>query len=656
MKHFKELNLKKDIKLGRTKNLKTIFTLDLETYSNQETKEAHVYMWMFGVDEQIYYGRTLDELHDFMMAVAYHISGYEAFIYVHNLPYDFHFLLNIFSFEDVFARKERTPLKAKIRNTGFNLRCTYALSGLKLADLADTYDLGVNKLDYDYLKYRDSTTPLTDDEMRYCEHDCLIVYQYIKDVELPRWGELRFVPLTKTSKVRRDFKKHLGNSANFFSSDYRFVSAQGAERFTDFRKMFTGGYLYANLRYISTAERDVLVEDPVDSWDINSSYPYVMLTEGFPSGRFCKIDNPTFDDIRMTDCHIIKIRIKNFITLKDFPYLSLSKINTFDNLDHAYGRIYGGDMVELTCTEIDLEMIKKCYTFSSIEILELHSTSKARLPKKLITFILKKVKEKQQAKARYEAEPTAKNKRMYKQLKIDLNAVFGMMVTLTLRDDAFLDDSNNWQTIPMDINRLHHTIETNESQGNFDLFPYSWGVWVTSYARRNILDIVYSLNSDNDILYIDTDCLKFILRKNSDIRKAIKAYNAQTELKLKKCFERYSLSDEGFDYSLGQFKFEETYRNFKTLGPKKYIYINGKGVLKLVYSGIDPECVCSFNDITDFKSGFILAETRQNDVYYNNEQSGDHRFGVYMEPKIATLGELDVNTVDKINALYYEEL
>ena len=116
------------------------FSFDIETssfYVNTE-KRACMYIWMMSVNGQIVYGRTwaefmwfLDEL-QIRLELSYHKR---IIIYVHNLSYEFQFLINHVEWSEVFARKKRHPIKA-LANECFEFRCSYFLSGLSLANLA----------------------------------------------------------------------------------------------------------------------------------------------------------------------------------------------------------------------------------------------------------------------------------------------------------------------------------------------------------------------------------------------------------------------------------------------------------------------------------------------------------------------------------------
>ena len=84
------------------------------------------------------------------------------------------------------------------------------MSNSKLENLPSLFNLSVEKqvgsLDYD--KQRHSKTYLTKKELKYCEYDCLVVYEYIKK-ELETYKRVDKIPLTSTGHVRRELKSRI---------------------------------------------------------------------------------------------------------------------------------------------------------------------------------------------------------------------------------------------------------------------------------------------------------------------------------------------------------------------------------------------------------------------------------------------------------------
>jgi hypothetical protein len=226
-----------DIKGIRKKFDNNIYTFDIETtsylildgkvynnldylkFSGEEKdnsiKCSCMYIWMFGINDIVYYGRTWNELKDFLRLIDNNINELK-YVYVHNLAFEFQFLKSNFHFKEVTARKSRQVMNATMRDFNIQFRCSYLLSNCKLEYVPKVFNLNVEKKvgDLDYNKLRHSKTLLTDKEMGYCEYDCLVLYEYIKK-EREEYKDIKHIPLTSTGKVRRELKE-------LVQKDYRY--------------------------------------------------------------------------------------------------------------------------------------------------------------------------------------------------------------------------------------------------------------------------------------------------------------------------------------------------------------------------------------------------------------------------------------------------
>ena len=93
-----------------------------ETYYTKCDKIGFMYIWMFSVDETVYYGRTWDELKSFLQELD-RILPENKIVYVHNLSFDWQFLRNaIPEWDSVFCRNKRKVLTADVG--AYHFRCS----------------------------------------------------------------------------------------------------------------------------------------------------------------------------------------------------------------------------------------------------------------------------------------------------------------------------------------------------------------------------------------------------------------------------------------------------------------------------------------------------------------------------------------------------
>lgn len=215
--------------VGKRKKIdNTIYTFDIETTSyyllhnkvyagitykdlTQDEKDIIIpqtcmYIWMFGINDKVYYGRTWDEFIEFIELIDQYVPEKKT-IFVHNLAFEFQFLKSVFKINNVFARRSHKVIRCELEDYNIELRCTLNMSNCALEYLPKLYALPVEKKvgDLDYTKIRTSKTKLTEKEMGYCEYDCLVVYYYILQ-ELEIYERIDKIPLTNTGHVRRELK------------------------------------------------------------------------------------------------------------------------------------------------------------------------------------------------------------------------------------------------------------------------------------------------------------------------------------------------------------------------------------------------------------------------------------------------------------------
>lgn len=195
-------------------NLESAFDIETTSTIYNEKKFAFMYEWTFGIADSngICYGRTWDEFIDLCHRLKefYDLSETKRFvIYVHNLSFEFQFMRKYFNWVNVFASDERKPIKA-LTDLGIEFRDSYILSGYSLAKLAEnlvSHDIKKLMGDLDYKLCRTAETPLTDEELGYCNNDVEIVLDYINE-QIAQYGDITKIPLTNTGRVRQFVKNN----------------------------------------------------------------------------------------------------------------------------------------------------------------------------------------------------------------------------------------------------------------------------------------------------------------------------------------------------------------------------------------------------------------------------------------------------------------
>lgn len=645
-------------------NLSCAFDIETTSLSQQDEKYAFMYIWQLGIKDFSCYGRTWG---DFLQALAIirNVLGLSInrrlIIYVHNLGFEFQFMRKYLNWDMVFSLDERKPLKA-VTTDGIEFRCSYMLSGLSLALTAkNLVNHHMEKLtgDLNYNLIRHSATPMTEQELKYCEYDIKIVQAYI-DEQIAEYGNITKIPLTNTGRVRQYVRNNCFygfNKKKSYSQYSRYHDLMQELTLTpDEYKLlkfcFGGGFTHANYTKVGHTISNV------HSIDFTSSYPAVMLTELYPMSKPKSLGNVS----RETMLEYMKLKYKGFMFVVRFTnicstrqemYISEHKCTRLKNESVNNGRVYSADSLIIAMTDIDFNICQHCYSWDDVEFFNVYEFTLDYLPKPIIKSIIELYKKKTELKGVEGSENE------YLKSKGMLNSVYGMSVTDIVRDEIIYEDE--WSKEKADIETKLE--EYNNSKQRFLYYP--WGVWVTAYARKNLWTGILAIG--DDYIYSDTDSIKFT---NYQAHTSyIEKYNARLELKLQAMCKHYNLhySDlkpktiKGVEKLIGVWDYEGQYDYFKTLGAKRYIYSeqnelhitvaglskNYGGKYLMQSNGGDMQKVFkAFNDelyipaeYTNKKTHTYLDDIVEIDVvdYLGNKERIISKSGIHLEPCEFTL-------------------
>lgn len=608
----------------------TIYTFDIETTSyivldgevystaaylklSDKEKElcdfgATMYIWQFGINDTVYYGRTWPEFVAFIDRLEEN-SKLKKKIFVHNLSFEFQFLRSVFKIKSVFSRISRKVMRCQLEDYNIMFQCSLYLSGVRLADLPRIYDLPVQKMvgDLDYSVLRTSVTPLTEEELGYCENDCLVLYEYIKK-ELLTYEDVYHLPLTMTGKVRRELQERLMQNHAYRNKVRRAITIKPSI-YNRLLESFMGGYTHANYIY-----SDEVIED-VDSYDEASAYPYVMVTRRFPMTSFkpCKLEKR--EDLVDNFAYLIRVQFNNIRCKYYNNFISGSKCEDIRGGRFDNGRIIKADRIIITLTDVDFKFILDTYKVDSYKILESYYSIYNYLPKEFIMFIL----EKYYYKTKYKG---VKGKELFYAIeKAKFNSLYGMTVTNMIRDEVLYDNDWGWGEHELNNVDIFDGLISQKEKG---FLSFAWGVWITAYARENLLRRVIEL--DQYAVYMDTDSCKCV--KGYD-KSVFEKYNQSVLDTIHKVAQQLEIPEsyfmpkdqKGKEHPLGVFEYEEHYDKFITQGAKKYC-VEKDGKLDITVSGVPKSGYQCLNSIDEFRDNLVFTydKTNKHTIVYNDTQ------------------------------------
>lgn len=613
-------------------NVYSAFDIETSTVRlSSENTDAHsfMYIWQFQIEEYLIKGRTWEEWFDFLAVLRRALESFGTLnktpktpmmvCWIHNAAFEFSYISGLYPFtdEECFFRDARKPIYFRMFDA-FEFRCSYIQTNLSLAALTKQtgVKLKLSGQQFDYNKVRFPWTVLTEYEEEYTTTDVESLVQAMK-YRVSRGGDtLLTVPLTSTGYVRRECKASLKDRYLQINELKPYKGENGKRIYRLLRACFRGGNTHANRYHVGKICEDVY------SYDIASSYPTQQLTKKFPMKPFKWLDGDMSTErifmfiglgyAVVGEYHFTGIRLKN--EREPIPYISLARCEAV-NFEVDNGRILKADYVEISLTEIDLEIILDTYTFEKVEIVSCMVAQKDYLPPEYRAVI----QDYYNKKTALKGDDTEDGKYIYMKSKNMLNSVYGMSATDPIHQEIKYNGGDYTRS-------GYDTMSAEEIEKALKgaAFPYQWGVYTTAYARQQLQNAI-KLCGDR-IVYCDTDSVKTlgdvpIHLLNDDLRKRAETVGA------------FADDMNGERHYIGVFESDGHYQKFITQGAKRYAYIDDRGKMGVTVAGVSKAvneetgktfAVEELEDLKHFKPGMKWVKAGGTQAVYNDADDFDY--------------------------------
>lgn len=674
----------------------------IETNPNTGEPVSTVYQVQLAIEDvygEIWYTtvRTYEQWALMLICLDWHIKEEAGFwdnvnanIYIHNAGFEFEFMRNICNMTEVFARKQHKPMKFKINSvnakqfnklypnytleTNLMVRDTHTLTQKSL--MSWTRDLPVSKIeepDSYYEKFRTPNTPLTEEEVAYGSSDVVSMVYGLREYRNKYDNDLKNIPLTQTGTVRRPFSQYVINKDPNFVADQLAIIKRHTSyyEFMSMIDVYQGGYTHGNALYSNRILSNLV------SVDFSSMYPSMMVLRTFPLTPFTTVvDESEINQIMSeTDVQygeykwIAKVKFTNIKSIMDNVYFSISKafVTNYVELEDGSveeerletegavidnGRIVSADVMYCNLSDLDWDILRRSYSWESMEILNFKKSKSGYLPPAIVEFILKYFAKKTKHKnVKGEEDLLVESKQI-------LNGLYGISVFKLLSDiieygvDKNIEEkyynliSNNiydgynydedyikyldkkmkserisWSKRQPTVDDFVETIsEIKEGDNGDTVMSYQIGVWVAAWGRWSIWNYTI-LPADKYNVYNDTDSAKWNLPQD-EAQKLIDTCNNEIKRLQEECSVRYNISIDMFrprnnngDFdSIGELDLEDHIVKFKTMGAKRYCRViteknkktgETKDVFKYTISGLPAKCPM-LTEINDFYDGLTI--------------------------------------------------
>lgn len=659
-------NLKKHEKNFDSSN---IFTYDCETSSTDKFAWSYEQTLTLKNSKGIitFVSRNIDDMLRLFNIISGWYTRYKfvytynvySVLWVHNLSYDFQFLLNILKIDEILSRKKHDVIYAINEDKRLMFKDSYSLLGTSLAEACNNYNPEHKKLagDMNHSLIRTPKTPLSKLERAYCIGDTVSLADIIDillnsegyGVKNGKYIGYKNFPNTKTGLVRNYMKDYCENNNLQKKKSYIMNKLSMDENeYKLLKSAYQGGYTHAFALSDSTGlkyTKGIILKN-VASYDITSDYPYQMVSKKYPIGKFKKlmitdineiidelINNPESPDyaylfvLTATNVRLKACEEDNAAPLAILPY-RMNKDHCFENAEVDNGKVYKCDAMSQIMTEQDYISFMENYNYDTCNISEVYRAKKDYLPKWVIKAVFEFYKYKTTLKG------VTGKEILYQYYKQLLNSVYGCCVQDPCKDKILYNSNDGWTTE-----------ETKSVNPRGRIVAYSWGVWVTAYARRTLISILNQLDPTT-IVYCDTDSCKFISTPANKAvfvkaNKLISYTNKQVAAELHLKYKDISYSDftpsnnKGKIKELGLWDDEGTYLKFKTTGAKRYITYSAEHGLEVTCCGIaKKKLIQHFVKLVETRKNYNISIIKDKDgeeYYFFDNKSVDFIFNNFTD-------------------------
>lgn len=564
-------------------NVPVVLDTEASSWLCRGMKCATMYAWAVCFNGLCVLGRNWSEYIGFwddVQKILNTSTDRRLVVYCHNLAYDFQWIRGHHEIVDMFALDTHEPLKA-IDARGIEFRCSYKLSGFSLEKVGKdltTYKMRKMVGDLDYNKVRHSGTPLTKKEIGYIIHDVKVAACYIME-RIESDGGINKIPLTSTGYVRELCRSNCYAKGNYrkYRNLMERLTINDADEYAQLCRAFQGGFTHA-----SEWKTEKTLFD-VTSFDFSSSYPAAMVSELYPMSKGQRVEVKSQEDFEYclkNYCCVFDVEFTNLesATTIDHP-ISKSRCWGLESPEVDNGRIVSANVLRTTMTDVDFQYIKVFYNWEGLSIANMIVYTRGYLPTPFVKTVLDLYRDKTELKG------VAGREADYMHRKGMANSCYGMTVTNIVRDVIEFSDGEWGKHLP----NIEEAIEQYNNSSKRFLF-YPWGVFVTAYARLNLFTGIYE--AGEDYVYSDTDSIKILhAEKHSSY---INAYNEYITAKMRAAMEYHKLPEDytepktikGVAKPLGVWDFDGHYKVFKTLGAKRYLYMDDNNNVIMTVAGL----------------------------------------------------------------------
>lgn len=559
-KYFPEIN--SIVTKNVTKLIKKLKTTEVKKYHNQnyynipacfdsettaikntkgETIACYDVLWQIAIDNIALFVTDGVQCVKALRKISSASCGKKLIIYCHNLDYDFSFLCNYLSKEDITDYFIiRNKISKIILWENIEIRDSLMLTGGSL-DKAVIEFLGKDSIfrkkygSWDYEKIRSRKWDYSDNEIVYAAYDVFALNAVIAKISNIYHCSIAALAVTRTSFIAREIK-NLKRKSEYFNS-YIYATNLTIDELRTAKASYYGGVAMVNPVYA-----DILKLGDVTSWDIGSEYPWAMVSQLFPTGKIYHMEKASLEDLQTLCAYTDKtqkerygfcavMQLTDFRTKKEVPIpFSFSRDGIIrksvyaEDETYAGGRIVTASKLITYINDVDLQIVLKSSHFTSIKFVKIMYYKMRPLPTVWVESILTDYAKKTTLKGLPDKADE------YTRSKININIQYGKQAQYPIMSEYKLDSFFECQKLTQE--EKGKTLEEeladyNTAKGRIS--NYLIAVYIASYGHAALYHGITFLGKD--VILTDTDSVKGINGKQHEHK--FTDYNRENENRLR---------------------------------------------------------------------------------------------------------------------------
>lgn len=577
------------------KEERTIYDCNLRQIDRAKSR-AFVCAWGLAdiaatTPEEVDTGRTIESFIERLKAVAAALpKGSGLTVFTHNLSFDGAFIMWYILTQTKYKKRDEVRDDASLYSfvidfddigRSVTFRDSNKIFPQSVAELGELY--GVRKLRgaWDYNKYRDESTEISEDEWAYVKNDVLIVCRALADYRARGFTQNTLASIAYNQRLRFTFpafKKSIATSSRIRGHNYRAcypfeIAPLSKPDALSLIPSYLGGWTWLNPAFYGKPIPSVFF------YDQNSGYPDKMANGVLPIGAPQRFDYPSEKQLRqierlypccvyVLDDFSIELKTADALPVAMFPTQE-------DGAIRCQGKVIRCKEEHVVVTGIDLEMIKAEYNVAPYVVSHVYAFSGRRgIYKKYVEHWMaikeRATTERDDAKEKGDEEKARVATQEREIAKNMINRPYGKDGSKIMRESR--------ETVIKD------GVIAYESKKDFPPLEYYLpsAIFITALQRRDTYDAAKA--AGGEFIYSDTDSAATTDAGRALIESAIKID----------------------DSALGAWKIEKEGTDARFIRQKTYGYKDNDGLRYYVISGANM-AIKSVIDWNEFRPGMRVS-------------------------------------------------